>query len=249
MLRRPRRCPQPLLPRWRRQHGDGADGDGTVATNAEPKAAVMATPCTKVAKAADSVQPAVILLLLLSMSINVNRQSMSSVAAAPKPEGPAAVMPAPTPAPDAAPPSTYLSALVRIPHDALPCPILPDAALPGGRPATCTCSPPSFGCSAHASPAQDCRATARESGRLELDPQVQSAATIEAASRDDRPPDRWEQGPRVRVNHDPTRAIHPCMCPVCARVSPGAPAVWDSRPPTWCALPRRGWGLACCAPS
>ena len=39
-----------------------------------------------------------------------------------------------------------------------------------------------------------CRVTALGPGRSELDPQVQSAASIEAAARDDRPPDRGEQG-------------------------------------------------------
>jgi len=55
-------------------------------------------------------------------------------------------------------------------------------------------------------------------------------------------------GPVVRVNHDPTRARYILACAqYSASVSPGLPAVWDSRPPKWCALRTRRWGLACCA--
>ena len=39
-----------------------------------------------------------------------------------------------------------------------------------------------------------CQVTAHKSEQSELDPQVQSVATIEAANRDDRPSDRGEQG-------------------------------------------------------
>ena len=40
-----------------------------------------------------------------------------------------------------------------------------------------------------------CHVFAHKSEQSEVDPQVQSAATIEAANRDDRPSDRGEQGP------------------------------------------------------
>ena len=58
-----------------------------------------------------------------------------------------------------------------------------------------------------------------------------------------RPPPFFIDPPPNPVNRDPTRAMLRCI-PACAKysasVSPGPPAVLDSWPPTWFALPVGG---------